>query len=34
MEEEAWLTKSTQILSDVQEWRKTHPQATFVEIED
>jgi hypothetical protein len=34
MNEEAWLTKSTKILSDVKEWRKAHPKATFVEIED
>lgn len=34
MNEEAWLTKSAKILSDVKEWRKAHPKATFVEIED
>jgi len=34
MEQDAWLTKSAKILSDVKEWRKAHPKATFVEIED
>lgn len=34
MEQDAWLTKSAKILSDVREWRKAHPKATFVEIED
>jgi hypothetical protein len=34
MKEEAWLTKSAKILSDVKERRKAHPKATFVEIED
>lgn len=34
MNDEAWLTKSAKILSDVKEWRKAHPKATFVEIED
>lgn len=34
MNDEAWLTKSATILSDVKEWRKAHPKATVVEIED
>ena len=34
MEQDAWLTKGAKILSDVKEWRKAHPKATFVEIED
>jgi hypothetical protein len=34
MDDAAWLSKSAKILSDVKEWRKAHPKATFVEIED
>ena len=34
MEQDTWLTKGAKILSDVKEWRKAHPKATFVEIED
>ena len=34
MEQDAWLTKSAKILSEVKEWRKAHPKATLVEIED
>lgn len=34
MNDEVWLAKSAKILSDVKEWRKAHPKATFVEIED
>ncbi len=34
MDDEGWLSKSAKILSDVKEWRKAHPKATFVEIED
>ncbi|GHO79585.1 hypothetical protein KSD_73560 [Ktedonobacter sp. SOSP1-85] len=34
MEQNAWLSTSAEILSDVKEWRKAHPKATFVEIED
>ena len=34
MEQDAWLTKSAKILSEVIAWRKAHPKATFVEIED
>ncbi len=33
MNDEAWLSLSAKILSDVKEWRKAHPKATFVEIE-
>lgn len=34
MDDVAWLSKSAMILSDVKEWRKAHPKATFVEIEE
>lgn len=34
MEADAWLSRSVIILSEVKEWRKAHPKATFVEIED
>jgi hypothetical protein len=34
MENDAWLTRGAKILSEVKEWRKAHPKATFVEIED
>lgn len=34
MDEHAWLKKSTEILTDIKEWRRTHPKSTFVEIED
>jgi hypothetical protein len=34
MQHEEWLSKSEKILTDVKEWRKAHPKATFVEIED
>lgn len=32
--EEHWRELSEQILTDVKEWRRTHPKATFREIED
>ncbi|GHO79930.1 hypothetical protein KSD_97380 [Ktedonobacter sp. SOSP1-85] len=34
MEHEEWLSLSAKVLSDVKAWRKAHPKATFVEIED
>ena len=34
MDEQAWLHKSQEILGDIKEWRRTHPKATFVEIEE
>lgn len=34
MEQDPWLKKSEEILVNVREWRRTHPKATFVEIED
>ncbi len=34
MDEQAWLQKGQEILSDIKEWRRAHPKATFVEIED
>jgi hypothetical protein len=32
--ESHWRELSEQILTDIQEWRRSHPQATFREIED
>ena len=34
MDEQAWIDKSREILTDIKEWRQAHPKATFVEIED
>ncbi|GAC1646227.1 MAG: hypothetical protein NVS4B12_12990 [Ktedonobacteraceae bacterium] len=34
MEQDPWLKKSEEILINVKEWRRAHPKATFVEIED
>jgi len=34
MDQQAWLKKSEEILTDIKEWRRAHPKATFVEIED
>lgn len=34
MDEQAWLSKGAAILTDIKEWRRAHPKATFVEIED
>jgi hypothetical protein len=34
MDQDAWLQKSEEILTDIKEWRRAHPKATFVEIED
>jgi hypothetical protein len=34
MDEQAWQRKSAEILGDIKEWRRGHPKATFVEIED
>ena len=34
MDQDAWMKKSEEILSDIKEWRRAHPKATFVEIED
>jgi uncharacterized protein with PIN domain len=34
MDEQQWLKKSQEILSDIKEWRQAPPKATFVEIED
>jgi hypothetical protein len=34
MDEQAWLNRSAEILTDIKEWRLAHPKATFVEIED
>ena len=32
--EEHWRDLSEQILTDITEWRRSHPKATFREIED
>ncbi len=32
--EEHWRELSEQILTDITEWRRSHPKATFQEIED
>ena len=32
--EDHWRELSEQILTDIKEWRRSHPQATFREIED
>lgn len=34
MDEQAWQQKSAEILTNIKEWRRAHPKATFVEIED
>ena len=34
MDQGGWLQKSEEILTDIKEWRRAHPKATFVEIED
>lgn len=34
MDEDAWQRKSAAILTDITAWRRAHPKATFVEIED
>lgn len=33
MDDEAWRRKSEKILTAVKEWRKAHPNATFLESE-
>jgi hypothetical protein len=34
MDQEGWFQKSEEILTAIKEWRRAHPKATFVEIED
>lgn len=34
MDEDNWIKKSEEILTDIKQWRQAHPKATFVEIED
>jgi hypothetical protein len=34
MDEHAWQQTSAEILTNIKEWRRAHPKATFVEIED
>ena len=34
MNEQALRKMSTEILTEIKEWRRTHPRATYVEIED
>jgi MFS family permease len=31
MDQDAWLQKSEEILTDIKEWRRAHPKATFIE---
>jgi hypothetical protein len=34
MEQDPWVKKSEEILANVRAWRRAHPKATFVEIEE
>jgi RNase P subunit RPR2 len=34
MDEQTWQKMSMEILTDVKEWRKANPRATYVQIED
>jgi hypothetical protein len=34
MDEQALRQMSIEILTDLKEWRRAHPRATYVEIED
>jgi hypothetical protein len=34
MDEHALRKMSTEILTDIKEWRRAHPRATYVQIED
>ena len=34
MDEQALQKMSREILTDIKEWRRAHPRATYVEIED
>jgi hypothetical protein len=34
MDEQALRKLSTEILTDIKEWRRAHPRATYVQIED
>jgi RNase P subunit RPR2 len=34
MDEQTWQQMSMEILTDVKEWRKANPRATYVQIED
>ena len=34
MDEQALRQMSTEILTDIKEWRRAHPRATYVQIED
>ena len=34
MDQEGWLQKSEEILTEIKEWRRAPPKATFVEIEE
>jgi hypothetical protein len=34
MDEQALRQISTEILTEIKEWRRAHPRATYVEIED
>ena len=34
MDSQAWVKKSEEILTDIKEWRRANPRATYVRIED
>jgi RNase P subunit RPR2 len=34
MDEQGWQEKSIELLTDIKEWRRAHPKATYVEIEN
>lgn len=34
MDEQALQNMSREILTDIKEWRRAHPRATYVEIEE
>jgi hypothetical protein len=34
MDEQVWQKMSTEILTDIREWRRANPRATYVQIED
>jgi hypothetical protein len=34
MDEQALRKMSTEVLTDIKEWRRAHPRATYVEIEN
>ena len=34
MDEQVWQKMSTEILTDIKEWRRANPRATYVQIEE